>query len=140
MSALAFSPPGKRCTRCGWTITKTYGHPEIIAQNVFRHAVDMVRDQRAAGRIVAVATSSFTEEARRVLNAIGVLDLLQVVVGRDQVSHPKPHPEIYLKTAEALNVTPSECIVIEDSPLSARSALAAEMLLDLLIEELEASG
>ena len=100
----------------------------------------MVRDQRAAGRIVAVATSSFTEEARRVLNAIGVLDLLQVVVGRDQVSHPKPHPEIYLKTAEALNVTPSECIVIEDSPLSARSALAAEMLLDLLIEELEASG
>jgi HAD superfamily hydrolase (TIGR01509 family) len=106
---------------------KTYGRPEIIAQNAFRHTVDMVRVQRAAGRIVAVATSSSTDEARRVLEAIGVLDPLQVVVGRDQVSHAKPHPEIYLKTAEALGVTPSECIVIEDSPLGARSALAAEM-------------
>lgn len=106
---------------------KTYGRPEIIAQNAFRHSVDLVREHSAAGRIVAVATSSFTGEATRVLKAIGVLDLLQAVVGRDQVSQAKPHPEIYLKTAEILGVAPSECVVIEDSPMGAKSALAAEM-------------
>ncbi|HZY78003.1 MAG TPA: HAD family phosphatase [Cyclobacteriaceae bacterium] len=31
------------------------------------------------------------------------------------VTHSKPHPEIYLKCAEALNLPNSQCIVIEDS-------------------------
>lgn len=105
----------------------TYGRPEKIAKHAFQHNVDLVRDQHSAGRIVAVATSSLTDEARRVLEAIGILGLLRVVVGLDQVRHPKPDPEIYLKTARQLSVVPSQCLVVEDSPIGVQSAVAAGM-------------
>jgi beta-phosphoglucomutase-like phosphatase (HAD superfamily) len=85
-----------------------------------------VREQRAAGRRIAVATSSFTGEARRVLGILGVLDCLDEVVGREQVTHPKPHPEIYLATMERLGVAPRETVVIEDSPVGVTAAEAAE--------------
>lgn len=105
----------------------TYGMPGMIAQNQITHNVELLRHFKATGRIVAVATSSMTDEASRVLKAIGVFDLLEALVGRDQVTNAKPHPEIYLHTAELLRQPPDACLVIEDSPLGAASATAAEM-------------
>jgi len=43
------------------------------------------------------------------------------------VARPKPAPDIYLFAAERLGVRPEECVVIEDSPAAAGSALAAGM-------------
>ena len=106
---------------------RTHGQPENIARHAIQHNVDLLRSQHAAGRTVAVATSSMTDEATRVLKAIGVLDLLAALVGRDQVTNAKPHPEIYLHTAEVLRIEPAQCLVIEDSQLGATSAMAANM-------------
>ena len=105
----------------------TYGKPEVIAQNQITHNVELLRHFKSTGRIVAVATSSMTDEASRVLKAIGVFDLLDALVGRDQVTNAKPHPEIYLHTAELLRQPPEACLVVEDSPLGAASATAAKM-------------
>ena len=106
---------------------RTHGQPENIARHAIQHNVNLLRSQHAAGRTVAVATSSMTDEATRVLQAIGVFDLLAALVGRDQVTNAKPHPEIYLHTAEVLRIEPAQCIVIEDSQLGAASAMAANM-------------
>jgi len=105
----------------------TYGKPEVIAQNQIAHNVELLKHFKSTGRTVAVATSSMTDEASRVLKAIGVFDLLATLVGRDQVTNAKPHPEIYLHTAELIGQPPEACLVIEDSPLGAASATAAEM-------------
>ncbi len=105
----------------------THGQPENIARHAIQHNVDLLRAQHAAGRTVAVATSSMTDEATRVLEAIGVFDLLAALVGRDRVANAKPHPEIYLKTAGVLRIKPEQCLVIEDSQLGATSAMAANM-------------
>jgi beta-phosphoglucomutase len=43
------------------------------------------------------------------------------------VQHGKPHPEIYLKTAEELKVDPNQCIVFEDSPPGVQSGKDARM-------------
>jgi hypothetical protein len=40
-----------------------------------------------------------------------------IVFGRE-VSESKPSPEIFLLAAQKLEVTPSDCVVIEDSPLT----------------------
>ena len=106
---------------------RTHGQPENIARHAIQHNVDLLRAQHTAGRTVAVATSSMTDEATRVLQAIGVVDLLAAVVGRDQVTNAKPHPEVYLHTAEALGIDPARCLVIEDYQLGATSAMAANM-------------
>ena len=43
----------------------------------------------------------------------------------DEVAHGKPHPEPYLRAASLLNVEPSTCVAIEDSPTGVASAHAA---------------
>jgi len=44
------------------------------------------------------------------------------VASRDDVEHSKPDPEIYLLAAKELDVFPSECLVVEDSPLGVLAA------------------
>jgi beta-phosphoglucomutase-like phosphatase (HAD superfamily) len=44
------------------------------------------------------------------------------------VENPKPDPEIYLLVAKALNVLPSECMVVEDSVAGVKAGLAAGAL------------
>ena len=45
----------------------------------------------------------------------------------DHVRQGKPAPDLYLHTAKQLDIVPSECLVIEDSPNGARGAIAAGM-------------
>jgi beta-phosphoglucomutase len=51
---------------------------------------------------------------------------LYVLTG-DQVSHSKPNPEIFLKTAQALKTIPYQCVVLEDSVFGVQAAKAGGM-------------
>jgi beta-phosphoglucomutase-like phosphatase (HAD superfamily) len=48
-----------------------------------------------------------------------------VYSGREHVTRGKPHPDIYLHAAAQLKVPPSEVLIIEDSPVGSRAAVAA---------------
>ncbi len=50
-----------------------------------------------------------------------------VLVTSDDVLEGKPHPEPYLRAASVLNVAPSDCVVVEDTPTGIESAHAAGM-------------
>jgi beta-phosphoglucomutase len=54
------------------------------------------------------------------------LHLFTTIITGDDIKC-KPDPEIYLKAAKELSVKPSECIVIENSPLGVSSAKSAGM-------------
>ena len=47
--------------------------------------------------------------------------------GGHQVKHGKPHPEIFLKAAEKLNVAPEDCLAFEDTRSGVTAAKAAGM-------------
>ncbi len=85
----------------------------------------------------AVATSTRARNAEEALAVAGLLDYLPVRVTGDQVTHGKPHPEIFLTAARRLNIEPAACIAIEDSEVGARSAIAAGMF-TLLVPDLKA--
>lgn len=63
-----------------------------------------------------------------IVSTIEMADALRFALSRDDVIHGKPHPEPYLRAAERLGVHPSACIVVEDSPIGARSGKAAGMV------------
>lgn len=44
-----------------------------------------------------------------------------------ETPRPKPFPDLFLKAAASMNVAPSRCVVVEDSPTGARAARAAGM-------------
>lgn len=75
----------------------------------------------------AVATSSRNPHAQHHLSAAGLIDLFETVVTRDDVIHPKPHPEPYLTAAARLKADPSSCLALEDSFAGVRAAHAAGM-------------
>ncbi|HWA42943.1 MAG TPA: HAD family phosphatase [Hypericibacter adhaerens] len=83
-------------------------------------------DELRARRIpAAVATSSRAVHALGHLGTAGLLDLFATVVTRDDVTHPKPHPEPYLTAARRLQVPPGACLAVEDSHSGVRAAHAA---------------
>ncbi|MEM9400316.1 MAG: HAD family phosphatase [Verrucomicrobiota bacterium] len=72
-----------------------------------------------------VATSTHHKKALQKLEMTGLLKFFQNVIAGDQVERGKPFPDIYLKAAEILEVTPSQCLALEDSYAGVRSAHAA---------------
>jgi HAD superfamily hydrolase (TIGR01509 family) len=73
----------------------------------------------------AVATSSGRAYAERVLDGFGITKSLQFLLTGNDVSHGKPHPEIYLEAANRFGISPGEMIVIEDSRNGLLAAQAA---------------
>jgi HAD superfamily hydrolase (TIGR01509 family) len=101
--------------------------PSLVREREYGHATALLRRVRAAGLRTGIATMSHATHATRVLEVLGLRGELDAVVTRDEVTAPKPDPEIYLLLAERLGVTPADCLVIEDSLPGVRSALAAGM-------------
>jgi len=76
---------------------------------------------------VAVASGGPAPMVHKTLEVIGVSDLFEVVVTRDDVKRSKPAPDLLLLAAEKLGVNPAQCLVFEDSELGFESAKAANM-------------
>lgn len=86
---------------------------------------ELLAELKVRGIPMAVATSSGARHALGSLAAAGILGLFETVVTRDDVAHPKPHPEPYLTATSRLNRAPQTCLAIEDSITGVRSAAAA---------------
>jgi HAD superfamily hydrolase (TIGR01509 family) len=73
----------------------------------------------------AVATSSHRPYLQRLLGRFGLLDRFDFTLTAEDVTHGKPHPEIYLKAADRHGVPPAQMLVLEDSENGTRAAAAA---------------
>lgn len=51
----------------------------------------------------------------------------EVILTADSVSHSKPNPEIFLKTATELKAKAERCVVLEDSVFGVKAAKSAKM-------------
>jgi HAD superfamily hydrolase (TIGR01509 family) len=73
----------------------------------------------------AIVTSTRRPTALKMLGNAGILEYFEFVIGGDQITNGKPHPEIYLLACRKLGCLPSDCLALEDSENGVRSALAA---------------
>ncbi|MEO7124448.1 MAG: HAD family phosphatase [Lacisediminihabitans sp.] len=87
-------------------------------------ARELLAAVREAGIPTALVTMSVHRMAAYVADAIG-FEAFDVIVAGDDVTQSKPHPEPYLRAAELLDVLPSACVALEDSPPGLASAIAA---------------
>lgn len=76
---------------------------------------------------LAVATNSFFEYAEIALQKTNIRQFFDIIVTRDNIKSLKPDPEIFIKTAEMLQVDVSECLVLEDAQKGIEAAFAAGM-------------
>lgn len=80
---------------------------------------------KSNGYKTALASSTRIETVTNQLKAAGIYNYFDEVIGGDMVSKSKPDPEIFLKAAEKLGVSPKDAYVIEDSFNGIRAAYSA---------------
>ena len=93
---------------------------------IFHGAYELLVDLRRQGFILGLVTGSPLNEIRRIL-PVKLLKLFTAVVAGNQVKNGKPHPEPYLRAARLLQLSPKECLVIENAPFGIISAKRAGM-------------
>jgi HAD superfamily hydrolase (TIGR01509 family) len=81
----------------------------------------------AAGRPVAIASSSNPELIEVVLRVAGLDGVVREAVSSQEVARGKPAPDVYLEAARRLGVEPARCAAVEDSHNGIRSAKSAGM-------------
>lgn len=78
-------------------------------------------------RPLAVASGGMRAEVVQSLLNVGIRDLFDCVMTAGDVRRGKPDPEMMLRCAEAMQVPPEECLVIEDGELGIEAAERAGM-------------
>jgi HAD superfamily hydrolase (TIGR01509 family) len=97
-------------------------HLQLIA------GLDSFLEKAAAHQIaMAIGTAASLFNVNYVLDNLPVEKYFKSIVTAEDVATSKPHPEVFLKCADMLNVAYADCIVFEDSPKGVESALNAGM-------------
>lgn len=76
---------------------------------------------------IAMATNARREEMEFKLHKIQLNQRFATRFCVEDVDYGKPAPDLYLKAAKALNVSPEDCLVIEDSVAGISAGRAAGM-------------
>ncbi|WP_101772553.1 HAD family hydrolase [Peptostreptococcus faecalis] len=83
---------------------------------------EIIEYLKLKGYKMGVATSTRKFRAEKRLKKENIYDHMHAFMYGDEVEKSKPHPEIFLKTAQMLNLEPGECLVLEDSPSGIEAA------------------
>jgi len=102
---------------------------ELMQPRIKESLVPGIREFLARYRNLdlAVATNAEAANVDFVLDGAGLRSFFRAIVNGHDVINPKPHPDIYLRVAEMLQVPPKDCIVFEDSHTGVQASLAAGM-------------
>jgi len=77
------------------------------------------------GYKLAVCSNSIRKTMDLMLERACIADYLDFYLSNQDVTHPKPHPEIYLKAMEKLGLEPQECLIVEDNIHGIKAAKAS---------------
>jgi beta-phosphoglucomutase family hydrolase len=86
-----------------------------------------LQNVHAAGIKMAIGSAAISLNIDFVLDGLNIRHFIGAVVSADDVVNSKPHPETFLRCAEALSVRPKDCLVFEDAPKGVEAALNAGM-------------
>ena len=75
----------------------------------------------------AVVSGSTRESIVKSLTTLNLLDRFDLLVGAEDYARSKPAPDAYLIAAQRLGITPTDCLVFEDTDIGIQAATAAGM-------------
>jgi len=114
---------------------------EMIEKNIIRHVIKLINEKGEAmlgaketidlfakEKIpIAIASSSAMEIIEAVQDKISIKENIKVVYSAENELYGKPHPGVYITTANKLEVKPEDCLAFEDTVNGMIAAKAAQM-------------
>ena len=76
-------------------------------------AIEILTFLRERGIKIALGSSS--RNALAIIERLGIYRFYDALVDGHAITRPKPDPEVFIKAAEALNVSENQALVVEDS-------------------------
>lgn len=89
--------------------------------------VHLTRKLKQENIKLGIASSAHKRLVEYVLERLKISHLFDCIVSSEDITHSKPNPEIFLKSADELSVSPADCLVIEDAKLGVEAAKKAGM-------------
>ncbi len=102
---------------------------ELISKNAspLSGVIETLEYLKKAGLKIGLGTSSSSRLIQVVLSELNIAHFFNFTHSAETEAFGKPHPAVYLTVAEQLNVSPNNCLVIEDSFNGVIAGLAAKM-------------
>ena len=99
---------------------------QLLCQMSHADLTDEVKETllalREKGLKLAIGSSS--RNAPFILERLGLHCFFDAVADGNCITHSKPHPEVFLKAAALLSLSPAECLVVEDAQAGVEAACA----------------
>ena len=111
-------------------------HDEVIDEMesaITHHAKEMegvhasLEYFKSKGLRIALASSSAMRLIKATVKKLHIESYFELLVSAEHETHGKPHPSVFLRTADNLKVHPENCLVIEDSFYGLLAAKSAKM-------------
>lgn len=74
-----------------------------------------------------IAIGSSSKNTNTILKQICLINEFDAIIDGNMILKSKPDPEVFLKASSALNIIPSECLVVEDAIAGIDAATDAKM-------------
>lgn len=87
--------------------------------------LELLKAAKAAGVKCAIGSSGCRENVEMIIEGLGIADLIDGSISGSDVTHGKPHPEIFTKAHELLCLKAEECVVVEDAVNGILAGVAA---------------
>jgi beta-phosphoglucomutase len=112
-----------------WSIEKEKRYqqtylPHLRLINGLKNFLDRALERKIP---MAIGSAAIPFNIDFILDNLGLRKYFSAIVSADDVLISKPHPETFLKAAEIIKVTPSDCLVFEDAPKGVEAANLAAM-------------
>lgn len=111
-----------------WDFVKTYKeHYQKIYLDktvLLDYAIEAIKEAQKIAKL-GVVTTKTGQYSRKILENFGVMDAFNVLIGREDVHNPKPHPEPIEKAMSMMKCNKERCWMIGDTRLDIASAQSA---------------
>ncbi len=105
----------ERITELGMGKESLYQELFLPHREVVKGVIEFLAASKSLGIKMAVSTAAPVMNVEFILDGLDLRKYFQAVVTAADVKEGKPNPEIFLKSAEKLNVEAQSCLVFEDA-------------------------
>jgi HAD superfamily hydrolase (TIGR01509 family) len=126
--------------KTGWD--KTVKSKQQVADDIVANMIEMIKNEvqpldgvcdllnylKSGNNVkTAIASASSKKLIDAVTETLEISHYFDLIHSAEFGTYSKPHPEVFLTTAERLGVSPLKCVVLEDSIMGVIAAKAARM-------------
>lgn len=97
----------------------------MTPDDVLPGSIGLLKELREKG--IKIGLGSASKNARTVLDAIGLTEMVDVIGDGFSVERGKPEPDLFLFVAHEMKVDPKDCVVFEDAAAGIEAANRAGM-------------